>query len=61
MKNKKIKIRISVIYNNHASYFYYPDTSCKTTDGGMRMLLNRLKKEKEPYELKVIKTQEKRE
>ncbi len=51
MKNRKQKLRISVIYDNHINYFYYPDISCKTTDGGMRMLLDNLKKEKRYYVL----------
>ena len=36
----KIKgIQISVICKEHIGYHYYPDLSCKTDDGGMKMLI----------------------
>ena len=37
----------------HTSYFYYPDKSCKTKEGGMKMLLRELKEKQEPYKLEV--------
>ncbi len=50
-----MKIKISVIQEHQTSYFYYPDLSCKTKDGGMQMLMNLLEKTKKPYTLEVKK------
>lgn len=52
----KPKIRVGVKEGCCTSYFYYPDHSCKTDDGGMRMLINKLDElaqEGKDYELKV--------
>ena len=46
-------IRITVKKKKCTSYYYYPDKSCKTKDGGMKMLLRELKKINEPYTLEV--------
>ncbi len=52
-KDKIRNIRISVICKGHTSSYYYPDYSCKTEDGGMKMLIKTLNKIEEPYKLKV--------
>lgn len=48
-----VQIRISIVRKGHTSYFYYPDHSCKTKDGGIKMLLKTLKEESIPYKLEV--------
>ena len=47
------QITIEIAGKGFSHYFYYPDHSCKRKDGGMKMLLEKLKEEDEPYELKV--------
>ncbi len=51
---KEKRIKIIVECKKCTSYFYYPDLSCKTKDGGMKMLMKKLKEITEPYELKII-------
>ncbi len=51
---KEKRIKIIVECKNSTSYFYYPDLSCKTDEGGMKMLMKKLKEIREPYELKII-------
>lgn len=48
-----MKIKIKVEHKGGTSYFYYPDKSCKTDDGGMKMLINKLKEMNEGYLLGI--------
>ena len=48
-----MKIQIKIKYKNHTNSFYYPDYSCTTEDGGMKMLIQDLKRAREPYELEI--------
>lgn len=47
------QIIIKIVREGHTSYFYYPDRSCKTKDGGMKILLKSLKEERVPYKLEI--------
>ena len=51
------KIRIAIIRKGCTSYFYYPSHSCKSEDGEMKMLINKidaLNDDGEKYELEAI-------
>ena len=47
------KLKITLIEENGEKYFYYPDESCKTRDGGMRMLMSYLNNKNGTSKLKI--------
>jgi len=47
------KLKITIIEEKAEHFFYYPDKSCKTDDGGIKMLLSYLRNKENINKLKV--------